>query len=265
MDHPKKTRADLTLYRERYLYGTYSAAERTKLRQLEKRYGHVGFVPFDVEPIKPADEAHFKEWFWGRCKQVKKLRPDIAGAGTQYGVHFDSITSDGHVDYIWEQNRAPEMRELFPEIFDGLDRLPFVRTPPFMIWSSIRTVYPHRDQTCWEDLPTSFRVKLFDENPAETLYLMCDPTENLSRQQLFILPTIKHNVFGWNNLRTKHGSSFNAAYRKGLLIVSPSKLDLERYENLLERSLQRFGRFSMTINRPITDFVDHPASTAAAS
>ena len=96
---------------------------------------------------------------------------------------------------------------------------------------------------------------LYDENDKETLAIQEDRpgvTSNFPRLDLVRSPDT--NSFAWNNLRSRHGSTYDASKRKILLIASPGELDLDRYEDLLERSVAKYGDLAHISDGQITDF-----------
>jgi hypothetical protein len=117
-------------------------------------------------------------------------------------------------------------------------------------WSSIKEIPWHRDQTKFTDFPGSFRISLYDENPESTLKLVdCLPDESIQDNSEFILPRLDEtNSFVWNNLRTKHSSTFDPKFRKILLIIDSYTLDTDRYNKLLEKSIEKFKDSLMISN-----------------
>lgn len=235
----------------------YSGA-RHKLKQLEAKYGKYIYLPFDVPSIEPKDSAAFATWYFDHAKSIKKVQADVAGGTYGNDKNFLSINSVNQKDEIWETNKRSDLFTKFPEIAEGIKALPFVEPPEFSLWSSQRQVSLHRDQGAWEDLPASFRVMLYDENLHPTLFLRERPAEVMNNIYS-ILPLRRlpeTNVFGWNNVRTGHGSSFNPKYRKVLMIFTGVKIDLSEYERLLERSVQKYHDKVHISKCQLSDFVN---------
>lgn len=140
--------------------------------------------------------------------------------------------------------------------------LPFNARPEFSIWSSIGTVWPHRDQGPWRDLPFSFRAMLYDENPKSTLYLAeVLPDQRIDKNKVFPLPRLLDtNTFAWNNLRTKHGSTYEHPHRKILLIFGNTQMNTKKLEDLYERSIAKYEQFTMKSTLGLNDFVASDAS-----
>jgi hypothetical protein len=97
---------------------------------------------------------------------------------------------------------------------------------------------------------------LYDENPEQTLGLIRSlPDSNLRLSDKFMLPRLEEtNSFAWNNLRTKHGSTYNPAYRKILIIIERYNLDIDKYHNLMERSVNKFKDYLLMCDRPTSEY-----------
>lgn len=251
------TVSELTKYRKAFIFER-PALDIPKLEKLEKKFGKYMYVPLDVPPIRPLDPEAFRTWYFENAKQIRKIKADVAGS-TQYdGPTFYSIDSPYHRrgGTIWERNPV-DMLARFPEIGIGLKELPFDSSPDYMLWSSMRMVRPHRDEGPWFDLPCSFRVVLYDSNPAPTLFLQEDMPGAKSHpawRKLQYSP--ESNVFAWNNLRTKHGSTHNPENTKVLMILGQGYFNLDKYEALVERSIERFKDCLLVSKYDTTDFVE---------
>lgn len=247
----------LTKYRMEWMLQRPAWITTFDVREIERRFGSWLFVPLDVEPIRPNNEAHFKEWYFEHARGVCKVYEDVAGpAGgkNKSDETFLSIDSAGAVNHIWQNNVRLDIFTEFPELKEGLKQLPFYEVPDFQIWSSMRVVSAHRDQGPWLDLPFSFRVSLFDDNPFQTLSIREVLPDCKGYGQKLSLPA-GLNTFAWNNLRVKHQSTFNPAFRKALLITSQQDVDMQRYCELMERSLTKFGDNRFKSRFQTSDFV----------
>lgn len=249
------SKATLTSMRSQFLQ-RYTMNEFMKLKLLEQKFGKYIYLPFDVEPIRPKNPHAFAEWYLKNSVAVSKKKADVAGAPYSAKDNFLSINSVGQYDTIWETNPREDFAVLFPEIIEGMKQLPFKQQGEFSMWASKRVVSLHRDQGAWEDLPASFRIMLYDTNPNETLFLRERPP-GIIKNDFAILPLRRSatNVFGWNNLRTAHGSTWNPLYFKILLIFTRADIDLDRYEDLLTRSVEKYGEIAHVSRCKLSDFV----------
>ena len=63
------------------------------------------------------------------------------------------------------------------------------------------------------------------------------------------------NSFVWNNLRVKHGSVYDPAYKK-ILAVVVCPIDIERYSSLMETSINMYKDYCIVSNNSIENYVN---------
>lgn len=251
--------------------------EMNKLKKLEEEYGHYIFLPFNTSQIKiPFD---FSQWFFNNEKPVQKQylkstnnipKKSVKNPGLgQIGPGGDVVTwtdvsgspnPNENKNQRLTKNIIPEFKNLFPEMWQSIvDSLPYSNLEHWRILSSIREVWPHRDRSYFIDLPLEIRIAIIDENPKDTLYVIEDcPGNDLGEK--FYLQTKKENyqTWGWNSLRTQHGSDFDNN-RKALFIPSiRNPIDWDKFEEILKKSVQEYHALSLISNKTISDFVDEP-------
>lgn len=234
--------------------------DSVKLKQLEQAYGSVLYTPLDIPRFCLRDPQHFKDW-WNRVsKPISKLRDDIAGPPGEARTRdlFNAVTTDEGFNTYWEMNVRTDMYAEFPELYEHLRCFPTNGVVQFSIWSSNRAIRPHRDARPTEDLPAAFRVLLLDENDEPTLRLQESPTDSrYESQNEFAIPRIEDsNSFAWNNVRVMHSSTHNPGKRKWLMLIRSNAFDLDRYEELLSRSLTKYKDYVRRSSFPLTAFVD---------
>jgi hypothetical protein len=87
------------------------------------------------------------------------------------------------------------------------------------------------------------RIKLFDRNPQETLQLLTDPIKEHNNTYISLPRTEESNSYAWNNLRTKHSSTWSPTARK-ILFIWRDKLEttqqVNQYVDLLDRSIAKY-------------------------
>ena len=239
----------------------------------EKAYGKYLFVPFDLPIIAPNDKGKFVKFYFEKSTNATKVKTDLLSLqfdGSDYSPYrtITSVSRGGHSD-VWSANQVPEIYTEFPEIFEQIhEYMPFIEEKDFRwsMWSSNWDVPAHRDYGSQIDAPVGIRIKLFDNNPEETLYMKVDPleweTDNFD--VTYTLPIPKDtNSFAWNNLRQKHASRYNkGGYRKILMIVSARELgrcitgkNLNKYVDLLDRSVAKYQK--ETVVDQWTNFTDY--------
>lgn len=218
-----------------------------------ERWGNYCYTPLDIPRIESTDLV---EWFFENSKPTVKLKEDIANKDTGIPV-FNSIDifPSGKIDNMeyWSINNRPDFLIKFKNIQDQImEYFPVKEITQMRMWSSNMNIMWHRDHTRFTDNPNSFRIMLHDENPEQTLGVVkALPDSYLNLNDKFLIPRLPEtNSFAWNNLRTKHGSSHNPAYRKILIIIERYNLDIDKYHNLMERSVEKFKEHVLTCNLP---------------
>jgi hypothetical protein len=99
---------------------------------------------------------------------------------------------------------------------------------------------------------------LYDQNIAKTLSLSeCLPDQEHDPTTEFPIPKILDtNAFAWNNLRVKHGSFFIPNIRKIILILDWYELDVDKYNKLMQRSVEKYKNYIMRSKQNLNNFVN---------
>lgn len=236
------------------------AQYQAKYHSRIEKWGNYCCVPLDIPRFH---SPKFVRWFFEKAIPIKQLKS--VNGFTNYGnSSFDSvdvnITEDvGQASKMWDENIQSDFLKLFPEIYNDIMKyFPFQHLEKITCWSSNRAVSWHRDHGKFTDNPSSFRIIIHDENPSQTLYVAEHrPDTFLDVSNKFLIPRLDDtNSFVWNNLRLQHGSEFVPKYRKILLLFSHYHLDLDRYDDLMERSVRKYKDNILVSNYKITDFVN---------
>jgi hypothetical protein len=225
------------------------------LNELENTYGKYWYVPFDIPIIKTNDTEHFVSWWFSRSRTAVKQKPNIANPGGIYNSHFKSINSDDIDNEVWTKNFVKETFDLFPELREQVEEyFPINYLGTWRMWSSTAEILNHRDDDSLVDFPCAMRIKLYDENPVETLWIREDDVP----YEKYYLPALTDtNSFAWNNLRTYHGSSYNPLFKKILwLITIDNNLNVNKYIDLMDRSISKYNQLIMTDHRPREYYYD---------
>lgn len=228
-----------------------------ELETVEK-YGQYCLVPLDIPRF---DNPLLVKWFFDHCEPTYKISKDIANNRT--GVtNFDAIdvlpTNETDQQDIWTLNIQQSFMTDFKDVYDQImEYFPFKSLTRIRLWSSTRNVLFHRDHTKFVDFPGAFRIMLYDENPEQTLSLipsLPDSPDDLSKK--FSIPRLDNtNSYTWNNLRTKHGSDFIPGFRKIIIILDRYEIDIERYKNLLDRSIKIYQENCLTSVRNKNEYL----------
>jgi hypothetical protein len=221
-------------------------------------WGKYSCVPLDIPRYNYPELVN---WYFDKAKPIFKLKSDIANS--EYGMsNFNSVdvfVTDKVEEHIWSINPQQEFLTLFPEVLERiLKDFPIKSIRKFVLWSSHKNVRFHRDHTKFVDYPGSFRIMLYDENPIQTLSLdECLPDQPSSLLNQFDIPRLADtNSVAWNNLRVKHGSFFLQNFRKIILIIDWYELDVDRYHDLIERSVNKYKNSLMISNKNLNNFVN---------
>ena len=223
---------------------------------IESQWGKYCLTPLDIPNVNVDGIA---EWFFDRKKPVVKRVADIAGGQPGQGDYnsVDINLSSIPLSY-WTRNEEHNFLEEFPYFVDQLmDLFPFKKIHMFRFWESVKPIGLHRDDNDFRDFPNNFRTMVYDENPDSTLFSeewLPDATVATGPRK-FIPRLPETNSWAWNNLRTRHGSTYNPNYKKILLIVSGFEIDGNKYNKTMQRSINKYSEYIMTSERDKTDYI----------
>lgn len=222
---------------------------------LEAVYGKYWYVPFDIPVIQTKDHEYFVDWYFKNSGTAVKQKPNLANPDGVYNSHFRTINSDNVNSEVWTKTFVEETFKLFPELREQvLEYFPITHLCQWRMWSSTAAILNHRDDDPLVDFPCAMRVKLYDENPNETLWLR----EDDEPYKHYFLPNLKDtNSFAWNNVRVYHGSSYDPTYKKILWLVTiNNNLNVNKYIDLMDRSINKYKDLVITDHRPRTYYYD---------
>lgn len=230
---------------------------RELMMSMERKYGQYCYMPLDVPIIT---ESRLIDWFFDHCKKIVKLKPDVAD--TEYGYSlFNSVNVCLDNRYqvnnpVWSDNQYPNFQNEFPHFYQQMmDLLPLAQIPRFSFWNSTRPIAPHRDHTCMLDMPQSFRIMIYDENPVDTLYLWED-SDCGGGPKKYVQRLPHTNSYVWNNLRVEHGSDYQPGYRKILLLINNFIPKYQQYGDCIERSAATYSDALLHSTAQLHNFVD---------
>lgn len=218
--------------------------------ELERAYGKYLLIPFDVPKILPNDIEKFVDFYDRNAKFAVKMKEDIAEdllkenrpAGRTPYRSIDSCAETNTM--IWAKNYVPEIFIEFPELFEQIhDYFPFLdRGFMWTMWSSAKDIIPHRDMRSMLDMPIRLRIKLYDDNPTESLSLQLAPVDKPIIGPWKIDIPEDTNSFAWNNLRTRHESKKIEGHKKILFIgfANYPGEKMNQFVDLLDRSISKY-------------------------
>jgi hypothetical protein len=227
---------------------------------LEKTYGKYLYLPLAVPKILPYDLEKFVDYYFSMAKTRHGYaygKSEKQSADRELFPVFLSIDSPNCLDND-KANIREDFPKLFPEILEQIyECLPVNRdvSIEYSLWSAKRSVREHRDKQRMLDLPINWRIKLYDTNPKETLYIIPDPPNTINQKQFLKIPE-DSNTFAWNNLRVLHGSDFIPGHRKILMIpLFGHYVNENKLVDLLDRSVSRYKEFTMVDTYDIKNYV----------
>jgi len=227
-----------------------------EILELEREYGKYCYLPLAV-PIIFDDKI--VDWFFESRKAITKIKSDVADQKFGYSL-FNSVNVCLDERYrvnspIWSDNDYPNFKQEFPHFYQQMmDSLPLKEIPRFSFWNSTNRIASHRDHSCLLDLPNSFRVMIYDENPVDTLYLYED-SEFGTGEKTYVSRHDETNSFVWNNLRVEHGSDYISGYSKILLIINNFIPDYQKYKNVIENSVSIYSDKILISENSIDNFI----------
>lgn len=225
-------------------------------------WGKYCYTPLDIPRIESPEVV---EWFNNKKKTIFKNVKDVASANTNIS-NYEAVTilPSGSLEYhkstsSWDLNVHNEFLTLFSDFYEQImEYFPFKSLSRIGMWSSFANVPYHRDQVRFTDNPSTFRLMLHDENPKQTLSVVdVLPDEEIDPKNIFQIPDlVDTNSFAWNNLRIKHGSTYDRRYRKILFLFERYELDVDRYNNLMARSVEKYRNQTLISKHSISDYVN---------
>jgi hypothetical protein len=220
------------------------------------------YVPLDLPRF---DRPDIVDWFYQNTKPTKKihitpLNPSIKEVGFNTAeIYYNGSTGANRTSRFRTINERPDFIETFPEFYNQIiEAFPFKSFNYLMFLNSIDDIEYHRDQETVFDGPSQFRIMMHDENPLPTLgFVDVKPNEAVDMTKVFYeqRPT-ETNSLAWNNLRLKHGSAYNPKYRKLILGILDYELDIDRFHDLMKRSVDKYKKYAMISLGPTSDYVN---------
>jgi hypothetical protein len=259
--HREKEQADsqlrdhLTYQRRDQIKNIFNSDPR--LFEAEKKYGKYLLVPLALPIFEVPDSDHFMYWWKKYAIRPVKQHGDYVASGTGYSP-FESIDLVQKVGNDWNLNlQTDNFKQEFPYLWQQFyDQLPCDDLLVINLWSSVQPFTEHRDSAEMIDAPNSFRIKLYDENPEETLFVFDNPITPYRSEEPVFFPRIPTtNSYMWNNLRVKHGSVYVPGYKKVLAAIV-GLVNPDRYESLMKKSIETYSEYCVQSNYNIENYVD---------
>jgi hypothetical protein len=248
----RRSNADLRQTNLGYIPAHY----HKEIYDLERDYGKYCYVPLAVPVI---NDERIVDWFNQHRQAIIKMKPDIADQNFGYSL-FNSINvclDDRYLakNPIWSDNQYPNFKQDFPHFYQQMmDCLPLAQIPRFSFWNSTRPIEPHRDHSYLVDMPNSFRIMIYDENPIETLYVY-ENADDYNGDKKYVDRLAETNSFVWNNLRVEHGSDYLSGYSKILLLINDFIPNYKKYREVMEKSISTYRDHLVVSAHQLEDFI----------
>lgn len=246
----------LTAERENQLR-TFVPHCRPEIEDLEKKFGKYIYVPLALPVFEIPDKDHFLNWWSKNSIRPNKTVSEDLSPETNF-TSAEAVNLIQKVKFYWDPNvQTDNFKKEFPHLWQQFhDLLPFDEILSLTLWSSFKEFKEHRDPGELLDIPMSVRIMLYDENPEETLYLYDNPTRPYECGPIIQLPRAPGtNTRAWNNLRVKHGSIYNPAYKK-IMGITTGLVSIQRYEKLMNDSINIYKDQCIVSNYSIENYVN---------
>lgn len=228
-----------------------------EILELEQNYGKYLLVPLAIPKFELPDQEHFKSWWENNSIVPTKIVSEHLSPETGYSS-AEAVELVEKIKHYWTPNlKTDSFKTEFPTLWEQLhDTLPVNDFLTLKVWSSFQEFKEHRDPGELLDIPISIRIKLYDENPDETLYFFDNPTKPYTMGLIQQVPRLETtNTWVWNNLRVKHGSVYNPNYKK-FLIIATGMINVKKYQELLDTSINTYKDNCAVSNYSLGNYVD---------
>ncbi|MFA5489571.1 MAG: hypothetical protein WC284_10175 [Candidimonas sp.] len=135
-----------------------------------------------------------------------------------------------------------DFRTLFPNVVDVVESLPFSFINRVYLLEQLKEVPPHKDISKETDPtlgPSTFRCPIVHEDPENTFYFIRDGHD----EELYPRLPDETNWFSMSNYTAKHGSHIPSQGKRKLMMCVWGKVDVEKYKNLINRSVNRYSEY----------------------
>jgi hypothetical protein len=158
---------------------------------------------------------------WEQNKKFVHKVTTTRNAGQVPWIGFDIYVKSGvdATDIVKYKCKNINCPELFPSLFDNLEKLP-IEVHVVRVLQSLSSVPAHQDFAS-ESGYHSVRSLLFDTNPKQTWWYQ----DNNNNKHYLMLPK-ETNTWWYDDSKIKHGTDFNSQYKKQLIMYrGPAKTE----------------------------------------
>jgi hypothetical protein len=233
------------------------------MESLNEKWTGIISCPLDIPKIEPDNWNDFWE-IWNREKGPTFNRTRAAAPVLWNGLDLIEIGKTQRNKY--ESTYSPQLAESCVKMMASIrEHMPYINIARCRLWESIEVIKPHRDKNKEArdrmPLPAQFRSMLSDTNPSPTFYLSPVLNENETPQEGVVAREIAFksgkryyidsmledtNSFVFDGTKVYHGSDYDPQYSKIILVLG-GRLDLEKYDDIMERSSKKYANRVMRL------------------
>ena len=173
---------------------------------------------------------------WEQNKKFVTKTSQTKNSKQVYWVGFDIYVKQGIdaadiMSYTCNNINCPE---LFPSLFDNLDKLP-IEVHVVRVVQSFSKVYAHHDYVARTEY-NSIRSIIHDTNPTQTWWY-----EDSNTNKHYLKLPEDTNTWWYDDLKVKHATDFYLGYQKQLIIYQG--LIKDSLESVLTDSIQKYSDY----------------------
>ena len=192
-------------------------------------------VPLIFPKVVPNDWSVWNK-VWEQNKKFVPKSLQTKNLAQAYWVGFDIYVKPGIdlndiMSYSCKNVNCPE---LFSSLFDHLDKLP-IEVHVVRVLQSFTKVYAHQDFASRTGY-NSIRSLLTDNNPKQTWWY-----EDSNANKHYLKLPEDTNTWWYDDAKVKHGTDFNAQYKKQLIMYQG--LIKDSLGSVLEDSIQKYSDY----------------------
>jgi hypothetical protein len=190
-------------------------------------------VPLDFPKVIP---NNWERWntLWEKNKVFVPKTSQTGNKGQVSWIGFDIYVKDGvdATDLIKYKCNNINCPELFPSLFDNLDKLP-IDIQVVRVLQSLSKVNAHQDFAVDSNFQ-SFRSILYDNNPQQTWWYTPD-----NKIKHYLKLPEETNTWWYDDSKIKHGTDFYPNHDKQLIMYRGT-LKKELLSTVLDNSTQKY-------------------------
>jgi hypothetical protein len=196
-------------------------------------------IPVSIPLIFPkVVPNNWETWnkVWEQNKKFVPKTKETKNSKQVYWLGFDIYVKPGidAADIIPYTCKNVNCPELFPSLFDNLDKLP-IEVHLVRVLQSFSKVYAHQDFAARTEY-NSIRSLLSDNNPKQTWWY-----EDSNTNKHYLKLPEDTNTWWYDDATVKHGTDFDPQYKKQLIMYQG--LVKDSLKPILTDSIQKYSDY----------------------